>query len=52
MKDIDWKICVPLGLGLLTAGAALGVFVIKPAMDKARAKKLAEKNTTKAPPKK
>lgn len=43
MKDIDWKICVPVGLGILVAGAALGAFVVKPALDKAKAKKLAKK---------
>ena len=43
MKDIDWKICVPVGLGLLVTGAVLGAFVVKPALDKAKAKKLAKK---------
>ena len=43
MKDIDWKICVPVGLGILVAGAVLGAFVVKPALDKAKAKKLAKK---------
>ena len=45
MKDIDWKICVPVGLGILLTGAALGVFVLKPALDKAKAKKLAKKGS-------
>lgn len=43
MKDIDWKICVPVGLGILVTGAVLGAFVVKPALDKAKAKKLAKK---------
>jgi len=30
MKDIDWKICVPVGLEILVAGVALGAFVVKP----------------------
>lgn len=52
MKDIDWKICLPVGLGLLAAGTALGVFVVKPAMDKAKAKKSAEKKDAKTTTKK
>ncbi len=52
MKDIDWKICLPVGLGLLAAGTALGVFVVKPQLDKAKAKKLAQKKDTKTTSKK
>ncbi len=43
MKDIDWKVILPVAGITLIAGIAVGVFVVKPALDKAKAKKLAAK---------
>ena len=43
MKDIDWKVLLPVAGITLVAGIAVGAFVVKPALDKAKAKKLAAK---------
>ncbi len=48
MKDIDWSTVVPAVLIALLGGAALGTFVVRPAMDKAKAKKLAAKGDDKS----
>lgn len=45
MKDIDWKILLPVAGLTLLAGIATGVWVVKPAMDKAKAKKLLQSGT-------
>jgi len=42
MKDINWNIVLPVGAGLLIAGAAIG-FSTRPAWDKAKAKREAKK---------
>lgn len=52
MKDIDWKILLPVAGIALIGGTALGVFVVKPALDKAKAKKLAQKKGGQTPSKK
>lgn len=49
MQDIDWKAVMPVAGIALIAGAALGVFLIAPQLEKARAKdkaKKEEKNLT------
>ncbi len=51
MKDIDWKILLPVASIALIGGAALGAFVIKPEWDKAQAKKLAKSKGDKNKPK-
>ena len=43
MKDVDWKILIPVGIGVLLAGAALGTFLIAPNMAKSKEKKDAKK---------
>ena len=52
MKDIDWKAVLPVTFAALligaVGGAALGTYVLRPALDRAKAKKEAAKGSDKS----